>query len=186
MNRRISRLALPLLYRNIEDTDFGANFNGFKKFILTLLVHPTKAAHVKVFGVNKFGGRGDEPRWPVDEESRKHERIVEQKPELSRDLETLMERDEDGQEGRESWEKHFFKEPHLSETLALMLARLPNLQTLATSYVGYEFWEMAELLTDAMHRASKDQETGVKAPFPKLERVIVGGLIYYSTRKYNY
>jgi hypothetical protein len=176
VNRQISRLALPFLYRNLCDTGFDDyDSEGFRKLILTLLFDPAKAELVHSFSVETAGEFDDGARlkWANDQ-SEEYAFTAEQHAELERTVNVLKEY-ESSDEAEKRWENHFLDEPLMGAILALMLARLPNLHELTIHDVHDEYWKVFEYVVDGMAAASKHKKTGVPVPFAKLDKVKIGG-----------
>ncbi|KAJ4360864.1 uncharacterized protein N0V89_001431 [Didymosphaeria variabile] len=178
VNRQISRLALPFLYRHIRDRDFvDEEYDAFRKLVLTLLFNPDKAKFVHSFSIEQGGEHGEGPSLADakgDAELKEHGYTAEQHAELQQIIDVLSEY-EDGEEAEKTWKKDFLDEPLMGAILALILPRLPNLQELTILDVYNPYWKMFEFVIDAMTAACQDPKTGVTTPFPKLEKVNMGG-----------
>ncbi|KAF2449940.1 hypothetical protein P171DRAFT_203029 [Karstenula rhodostoma CBS 690.94] len=174
VNRQISRLALPLLYRNVGDPNSTAD--ATQKLILKLLFDRRKAELVHSFTTSLEIELDESPRVTNEKDDstlEKHGFTVEQHAEIRRVVNVLKEYD--GSEGgQKRWGKDFLDGPKMSVILPLMLARLPNLHELTHNNMYDEDWQIFESVIDAVTAASKDAETGVKSPFAKLEKVNIG------------
>jgi hypothetical protein len=181
VNRQISRLAVPCLYRNLGDNDFEHHDSDeFRKLILTLLFDPAKAELVHSFSLESAGEFDEGLLWTSDtvevsDELEEYAFTAKQHAELQRVVNDLKEY-ERSEEAKARWENHFLDKPLMSAILALMLARLPNLHELTILDVDDDYWKVFEYVVDGMTVASKHKETGVPVPFATLEKVTMGGL----------
>ncbi|KAL1600621.1 hypothetical protein SLS60_007007 [Paraconiothyrium brasiliense] len=177
VNRQISRLALPFLYRHIRDGDFvNDESDAFRRLVLTLLFDPAKAQYVQSFslehGVN-FGGGLGLANTKGYTGIKKHGCTAEQHAELQR-LIDILNKYEVGEEARKRWKKDYVNDRHWEMILALLLARLPNVRELTILDAYDEYWEVFEYVVDALTAACQEPKTGVTAPFTRLEKVNMG------------
>lgn len=177
VNHRISRLAVPFLYRNLRDGDFvDGESDAFRKLTFTLLFDPIKAAYVHSFTLDNGDEYGQGPPL-IDETSDGELKELGDAVEQLAELQVEVLKDYAGsEEAKKIWERDFLGKPLMGAFLALILGQLPNLHELTITDVNDDYWKVFEYVTDAMTAASKDVDTGVKTPFVNLEKVTMGDM----------